>query len=57
MVRFEDAISLKNRRKLSDVSFTVPAHICLGTADSSGKEIGEVPEIRDILSVALDRHN
>ena len=24
---------------------------------SSGKEIGEVPEIRDMLSVALDRHN
>ena len=32
MVRFKDAISPKNRRKLRDVSFTALAHICLGTA-------------------------
>ena len=31
MVRVEDAISPKNRRKLPDVSLTALAHICLGT--------------------------
>ena len=33
MVRFEDAISPKNRRKLPDVSLTAPAPVYLGAAD------------------------
>ena len=35
MVRFEDAISPKNRRKLPDVSLTAPAPMYLGAADVS----------------------